>query len=304
MNMKKTFLILLFFNCYLTLLFAQDRDSVLVEQNITEKTTTFLDSTGNKSTIVDDSIFSQNLVISDTLKDINNELPPLDSVKNVINTEENNKNPKIYYFKDTSTNTPSKKSWDKYTYKFNKKQSDIKTLTGSINHNGGFGSLTFKATTFKNESLVMAGLRGGWIINKTLAIGLEAYGLIPTTQFNDIDPEKELSLLGGYGGMFLELIFFSNEVIHITFPVLGGMGGLGYYEVYNDNDTPPNNNEYDTDEFWLIEPGVNAELNVSKNFRLNFGISKRFVQNFDILNTSSNEFTNLNYSIGLKIGCF
>lgn len=186
------------------------------------------------------------------------------------------------------------------------RRKDIKTLSGSMNHSGGFGALSFRSSQFNGESLVMAGLRGGWIINRTLGIGIEGHGVIPTTKFDGIEVNQEVILLGGYGGMFLELIFFSNEVVHVTFPVSGGAGWLGYHRT-NDNNTVPMPNvddELDSDVFWYVEPGANLEFNISRNFRLAMGVSKRYTQDFELLNTETDAFEKLNYFVTLKIGGF
>ncbi len=202
--------------------------------------------------------------------------------------------PKIIYYQSTEPERPRRR------------RQDIKTLSGSMSHSGGFGALSFRSTEFRDESLVLAGLRGGWIINRTLGIGIEGHGVIPTAKFTDIDPLNEVNILGGYGGMFLELIFFSNEVVHVTFPVSGGAGWLGYHLVSEDNTMPfpPSDKEVDGDVFWYIEPGGNLEFNISRNFRLDLGISKRFTQDLELINTESDAFDKLNYYITLKIGGF
>ena len=49
---------------------------------------------------------------------------------------------------------------------------------------------------------------------------------------------------------------------------------------------------------------INLEFNISRSFRLDLGVSKRFTQDLDLINTDSDEFENLNYYITLKIGGF
>ena len=208
--------------------------------------------------------------------------------------EDNDDTPKIIYYQSTENDEPRRRR---------EKRRDIKTLSGSMSHSGGFGALSFRSTDFNDESLVLAGLRGGWIINRTLGIGIEGHGVIPTTKFENIteDPNQEVSLLGGYGGMFLELIFFSNEVVHVTFPTSAGAGWLGYHLTSNNTIM---DQEVDSDVFWYIEPGANLEFNISRNFRLATGLSKRFTQDFELQNTASDAFNKLNYYVTLKIGGF
>ncbi len=196
----------------------------------------------------------------------------------------------------------------RYYVKRKSGRSDIKTLSGSLNHSGGFGAFSFRATEFRGETMVLGGVRGGWIVNRTLGIGVEAHGIIPTAKFNDIVANERVVTLGGYGGLFLEPIFFSNQVVHITFPVSAGSGWLGYHydwEDYGGSTTSPLAGDLvEGDVFWYVEPGVNLEINVALNFRLALGVSKRFTQDLDLQNTQGSDFDALNYFLTLKIGSF
>lgn len=188
-----------------------------------------------------------------------------------------------------------------------KNKNQIKTLTGKMHHSGGYGAVSFKTSNFKDKTLVMAGIRGAWIVNRTLAIGIDGYGIIPTTKYQGIDPvddSKEIRLQGGYGGLMLEPIFFSNEVVHITFPISAGAGWLGYEDPDNEDFWDNRDNLVDEDVFWYIEPGANLEVNIARNFRLNLGVSKRFTQDLQLVNTISDEFDEINYYLTLKIGGF
>ncbi len=217
---------------------------------------------------------------------------PSDTIPKSSNVEDDK--PKIIYYQSTSSDRRKEK-----------RRQDIKTLSGSMSHSGGFGALSFRSTKFKDETMVLAGLRGGWIINRTLGIGVEGHGIIPTAAFDDVVADQEVNVLGGYGGMFLELILFSNEVVHVTFPVSGGAGWLGYHLTNEDNTVQSTiEREVDSDVFWYIEPGADLEFNISRNFRLALGVSKRFTQDLELVNTESDVFDELNYFITLKIGGF
>lgn len=210
--------------------------------------------------------------------------------------------PRIIYYQSTPDDKSSSSSF--YTSKRNRKD-EIKTLSGSMNHSGGFFGLSFRSTEFRDETMVLAGFRTGWIVNRTLGIGIEGHGIIPTAKYTDIDPLGNVVALGGYGGMFLEMILFSNQVIHLTFPVSSGAGWMGYT-----SDWETNNNNYSTngiideDVFWYVEPGANIEVNISRNFRLAAGMSKRFIQDLTLINTATNAFDKPSFYITLKLGSF
>lgn len=206
----------------------------------------------------------------------------------------------IKYYQATESYSPEEDEPPK------KNKNQIKTLTGKMNHSGGYGAVSFKTSNFKDKTLVMAGIRGAWIVNRTLAIGIDGYGIIPTTKYQNIYPDdgtKEVRLQGGYGGLMLEPIFFSNEVVHITFPVSAGAGWLGYEDL-DFEDFWDRENLVDEDVFWFIEPGANLEVNIARNFRVDLGVSKRFTQDLQLVNTLSDEFDEINYYLTLKIGGF
>ena len=212
--------------------------------------------------------------------------------------------PRIIYYQSSERQNPP---YEDRRYRSSTRYSqrnDIKTLAGSMNHSGGFGALSFRMTDFEDETMVMAGVRAGWIINRTLGIGFEGHGFIPTAQLCGIDPVQDVVVLGGYGGMFLELILFSNQVVHLTFPASAGAGWIGYTDDWETTGNTTTSGIIDEDIFWYVEPGANIEVNISRNFRLAVGASQRFTQDMELINTSSSALENRNYYVTLKIGGF
>lgn len=180
---------------------------------------------------------------------------------------------------------------------------DIQTLAGSMRHFGFYGGLSFRSTSLNDESLLMTGVRLGVIANRSLGIGIEGFGIIPTNSFSDVIAGRDVIALGGYGGLTIEPIFFSNRSIHITVPITGGAGWLGYHEDWR-GEFSFNHEILAEDVFWYVEPGINAEINISRVLRLDVGIGKRFLQDFDLPNTPSSNFETINYTFGIKIGRF
>ncbi len=209
-----------------------------------------------------------------------------------------------------STTTPTEEAviveqtTQNYTESEKSKDDDIQTLAGRNHHSGGFGALSFKATNFNDKNIVMAGFRAGWIINRSIAIGLDGYGVIPTAEYGGIDLLFNTRAVGGYGGLFLEPIILSNKIIHLTFPISGGAGWMGYLYDWEDIGYNYDGELVDGDVFWYIEPGAALELNVARNFRINFGASYRFTQDLQLLNTPDTAFDDWNYFLTLKFGKF
>ncbi|MGB3465553.1 MAG: hypothetical protein WBA74_09795 [Cyclobacteriaceae bacterium] len=239
---------------------------------------------------------------------------PVQPAQNTTDTTSKRNEPKIYRYDPDQERKPriiERSSTDQgtvyYKHKVRGRHKDsyrkIHTLTGRNNYSGGFGAISFKSTELRDETIVMAGVRAGWIINRALGIGFEGFGIIPTATFTDIGTQN-LTPNGGYGGMFLEPVFFSNQVVHVTFPVSAGAGWLGYYEDDNANVFSVNGNEVAEDVFWYVEPGASIEVNIARNFRLAGGVSKRFVEDLEMLETSDGDFETLSYFVTLKIGSF
>jgi len=187
-----------------------------------------------------------------------------------------------------------------------KNLNDVETLSGNNGHSGGYGALTFKGSKFKDAAILMMGLRGAWVVNRSLGLGIDINGILPLSKYDDVDPEGKNYgiLLGGYGGWLLEPVIWSNKIIHLTIPVSIGAGWLGYIEDWEGEDFYYGGDLYDQDVFWYIEPGLNAEINISRYFRVNAGVSKRFSQDLYLYNTPSDAFDKLNYTVVLKFGGF
>ncbi len=147
-------------------------------------------------------------------------------------------------------------------------QQYAKTLFGGNTKkliNGGYGALSIKYKQIDNSSALLLGGRGGWIANHTFATGLAAYGIISdpkkisNTEFNSY-------YTGGYGGLYIEAILLSKNLINISIPIEFGGGGIIRIEG-KDDDYKKNGNA----SFLYMEPGLEADLNVSKGFKISLG---------------------------------
>jgi hypothetical protein len=58
------------------------------------------------------------------------------------------------------------------------------------------------------------------------------------------------------------------------------------------------------DAFFVIEPSVRAEINILRFMRLNAGVSYRYTDNLQLVNTSTDMINNFTAMVGLKFGKF
>ena len=133
--------------------------------------------------------------------------------------------------------------------------------------------------------------------NKLLSLIIELPSSI-TYMTNDIEANNYLIydpwgnkpyLNFGYGGLELEYIIQSDNLVHFSVCTLIGAGGVSYRNsLWNNNEDGWNNWNSPGDAFFVFEPAANVELNIISFFRINAGISYRLISgvNFDNLKNS------------------
>lgn len=141
---------------------------------------------------------------------------------------------------------------------------------------GWYGGALFKAGPIMGETGYFAGLQGGWIINDRFVVGGKGYMLVNPVEVEGL---QNIHVGFGYGGLLLEYIFASNQLVHVTVESVIGVGGV-YNDVRN-YATYHDPLDYTGDACFVMEPGVNLELNVIKQFRIGVGVSYRYVNGID-----------------------
>jgi hypothetical protein len=179
---------------------------------------------------------------------------------------------------------------------------------GDIEH-GGFGAPVVKYTQIIGEPSLLVGGRGGWIINHTFVIGGGGYGLVNNIRSTEpgsfIFPYGDTFLNFGYGGLELEYIGQSDKLIHYSVLVLLGGGSVSYINKGFDGDIFGESDlDSPADIFFVLEPGVSIELNVTTFFRINGGISYRFISGAAFDTYSNSDLAGLSAVLTFKFGSF
>ena len=173
------------------------------------------------------------------------------------------------------------------------------TLINGEIESGGFGGPVLKVTSINGENAVMVGGRGGWIINHTFVLGGGGYGLVTEVKAKTPDAPRQFMEMG-YGGLEIEYITASNDLLHLSLGLLVGGGGVGYK--YGDN------NDYmgshDKKSFFILEPCVNANLNVTRSFRIAAGVSYRYVSGLKSNVTTNADLSGPSAVLTFKFGSF
>jgi hypothetical protein len=75
--------------------------------------------------------------------------------------------------------------------------------------------------------------------------------------------------------------------------------------VYAENLDSDDDNSWDVnDSFFVFEPGINAELNVTQWFRINAGVSYMLVRDLNIVGMDNNDLGGVAGNILFKFGSF
>lgn len=178
------------------------------------------------------------------------------------------------------------------TCAFAQEEGEMKTLFGNggaVSH-GGYGGITTAYTNMDGRDAIMIGGRGAWLINHKIGIGLAGTGFLTESKVDAQLNGDRYQLAGGYGGLFLEYIVNPKSPVHVSFPLTIGAGGVSYLESNNSfsgNDF--NTFEEDSQAFFVVEPGIEVELNLLRFMRIAFGASYRYTSDVSLNYSANNQ---------------
>ncbi len=180
---------------------------------------------------------------------------------------------------------------------------EVQTLFGNDIRHGGFGGPVVKFGQVDGDGAVWVGGRGGWIINfaneHAISIGGGGYGLVSehTVPQQMEAGVQELAAMG-YGGFETEYTNNTYRLVHWTASALIGAGGL------TTRDKDFNEIDENTNAFFVFEPGLHAELNITHFFRIAAGASWRLTSGIDKAGYRDSDFSGVNAVLTFKFGAF
>ncbi|MEM9673187.1 MAG: hypothetical protein ACFB15_07295 [Cyclobacteriaceae bacterium] len=171
----------------------------------------------------------------------------------------------------------------------------------SITNSGGYGGLSFRNTTIGGDFALLFGGYGGWFLNKKWMFGGGGYGMITQLDVPEsasVRPGRNLHYDLGYGGFITEYILHSDRVLHLTAHMFIGGGGIS-----QDLEGEPTF-ESTGSNFFVAEPGVGAELNITDFFRLNGGLTYRLVSGSNTPGIRDSDLSSMAFFLNFKFGYF
>lgn len=192
------------------------------------------------------------------------------------------------------------------------KAQEVQTLFKGARSSGGYGAISNKFTHINGEYANIAEVYGGWFIGRKFMIGI---GAAATTNDIKVPVEhrtsrfRDLSWQYGQFGLQTEYVFWSNRVVHFNFTLFNGAGFTLQYDRdrYDDwDDFEFDDDDYNHDEnfFYVMEPGVQLEVNVLKWLRFSPGVSYRKSFGSEGIGMRDRDISDWSYNVTLKFGKF
>jgi hypothetical protein len=180
---------------------------------------------------------------------------------------------------------------------------EFRTLFGD-KEIGGYGGFGIGYSKINDKDAIIFDARGGVILGHSIVLGLGGAGFINSYEYNQA-LNKDVSLVGGYGGLFVEPIVFPNSRVHLSFPIFFGFGAAAYTTfVKNDYNYQQENTIEETSMFLIFEPAAELEFNLTRYMRMSGFFSYRFTSDLEIENVLPDALVNYTVGVRFKFGKF
>jgi hypothetical protein len=170
----------------------------------------------------------------------------------------------------------------------------VQTLFNKDTKLGYLWSPSLKFNSIQGDMGSLIELNGGILLNNSTMIGL-----VGGVNFGH--PRVNY----GYFGMIAQYIFTPNKLMHFSGQTILAYGTTKDYE-QEKSSLFDNFWNISGTSYYLIEPGINMEINLKENLRFVTGLSYRFVTGLDennhfvsLTNVTDKEMSGINIKIGL-----
>ena len=153
---------------------------------------------------------------------------------------------------------------------------------------------------------IFAGGKMGFSFNNKFSLGIAAYGLIYNSDFTVLAPDmwsdltqQLASIKFIYGGLLLEYTFFSNKIVHFNIPVVIGVGKAslkGEDHIFLER--------IEKSSAFVIEPGLELEVNLLEFLKVDLGASYRNVSNTSLQYIDEEDLGGVSYNLTFRFDFF
>lgn len=167
---------------------------------------------------------------------------------------------------------------------------------------GVYLGLGFYYGTIDKADTYTSSFKVAYVANQQFEIGFVGTGFY--TDLNRLGTDNlNRDLVGFYGGLHLEPIFFGKSKFNLSIPLLIGGGGVGLLNEDVFNDVTIEDDEWKG--VFVFEPGVNVLYNINRYIQLEAGVKYRLSSNLSF--RPEYNISNINgfsVGIGVKLGVF
>jgi hypothetical protein len=159
---------------------------------------------------------------------------------------------------------------------------------------GWFVAPSVGTTVFGDGVQYTPGLRAGLYLNKRFAVGVAAQGLVSS---NTVIDANEVRNLGSYGGLLVQYVWRSDQLIHASIESTIGDGRWCGAEASGSDSCA-------SKRFLVLEPAANLEINLARHVRLASGVGYRLAVGGGGEGPSSRDMSGLLVRTSLVLGSF
>ncbi|MBU1100573.1 MAG: hypothetical protein KKA84_09230 [Bacteroidetes bacterium] len=184
-----------------------------------------------------------------------------------------------------------------------------KTLFPSEDYSSGwYGASVLKLAEINNQSSLLMGVQAGYIMNHSFIIGLVMNGLVSNLgiepQTGDVLSDNKDYLHLMYGGVELGYVILPMEQFHLVLSSLIGFGKIGYNNSVDDGNNDNFMGSHNGVSFFLVEPTVSVEANITSFFKVKAGVNYRFSTGVEYRDLRNEDVSGLSGELNFKFGSF
>lgn len=170
---------------------------------------------------------------------------------------------------------------------------------------GVYLGLSMRYGQVEDADTYMGGFKIAYVANQQFEVGFEGNFIYSDQDVFNSTLSRREDLIGGYGGLHLEPIFFSKSRVNLSFPLLIGGGAIGVIDArVNEQNFEENLTEDDFDFVFVAEPGINALFNINRYLQIEAGIRYRLSSKLNLVNSPVERINGFSGGIGIKVGVF
>lgn len=180
---------------------------------------------------------------------------------------------------------------------------EIHTLFKKEKRDGFYGAFSIGYSPIDNKNAMTVSSRGCWIMDHFFSLGIGGTAFVNNLEglnlnFSD-QSNNGTNLAGGYGGIILEPILLPLKPLHLSFPIMIGVGATGKFDNYSYFSTYLVN-----DFFWVVEPQAEVEINFTRWLRLSLYAGYRYTSELNITDISKDALRGYSTGVTIKMGLF